>query len=478
MKHLKLFVLLSLFAFMMTECTKESDLGTLTKENSPKIDLSTDFKVAMNSGSSNRYILQSTGLNENLSTIRGRLASLGAMETGYLPELDALFVSSDHGNFVDEMKKAGLVVVRDLIVEVPNVNAEPMKPGGDNPPSAGDDDEFFDLQWGMDAIDAPQAWNEGFRGAGVRVAVLDGGWQPQHPDLAPNIDFAARQNFVNLDDVCEDCCVFGECDPLDINDADGGFSHATHVAGIIAAVDNEIGVIGTAPDAEIVPVKVLSDLAGFGYVSWIAAGIVYASHQNVQVINMSLGGLRLKGVGKGSNVVQAGIKLYNDAIKYANDQGVTVITAAGNNGINFNHAGSLTAFPAGSPYSIAISATSPYGWAYDVNVDLDELASYSNHGNLIDFAAPGGDFDHPGALYFFDMVLSTSGPSGYWFAAGTSMASPHAAGVAALIIEKNGGMMKPNAVEAALRHSVEDLGKPGRDVEYGRGRINAHHAVR
>ena len=106
-----------------------------------------------------------------------------------------------------------------------------------NPPNSGDNDTRFDLQWGHDAVDAPEAWTEGFRGAGARVAVLDTGFDLDHPDLAPNINFTLSKNFV-----AGETLSYALPDP---------FSHGTHVAGTIAAADNAFGTIGVAPQAEL-----------------------------------------------------------------------------------------------------------------------------------------------------------------------------------------------------------------------------------
>lgn len=198
------------------------------------------------------------------------------------------------------------------------------------------------------------------------------------------------------------------------------------------------------------------------------------------MINMSLGGLELKGYGKGSNEVQEDIRAFNDAIQYANSKGVLVVCSAGNSAIDFDHNGAAISMPAGSPHALSISAISPYGFAYNPASDLDIPTSYTNYGSsTINFAAPGGDFDHPGDLYFYDMVLSPAGgpPANYYyFAAGTSMAAPHVSGVAALIYGKNPGI-KPAQVKSILAKSADDLGKRGNDPYFGGGRVNAGKAV-
>ncbi|WP_255593709.1 S8 family serine peptidase [Pontibacter sp. HSC-14F20] len=138
---------------------------------------------------------------------------------------------------------------------------------------------------------------------------------------------------------------------------------------------------------------------------------------------------------------------------------------------------------------ISISATAPSGWALaPATTSLDGFASYSNFGTSdIHFAAPGGDYMYPGNeitviggirqyVYVFDYVFSTGNGSYYW-SVGTSMAGPHAAGVAALLIGKNGGKMDPSHVLAKLRATSDDLGKPGRDPYFGYGRVNALRAV-
>ncbi|SNR34030.1 Subtilase family protein [Hymenobacter mucosus] len=358
-----------------------------------------------------------------------------------------------------------------------------------NPASTGDNDRFFPLQWGHTAIQAPEAWNAGARGRGALVAVLDGGFDLTHPDLQANI-----QESVSY--------VPGE--PAQF--ASTAFSHGTHTAGTIAAVDNTIGVVGVAPDAKLLLVKVLAD-GGRGSFSWMIQGIYYAVAHNADVINMSLGAAIPRNskylddngtpddpsddkVVNETKEIQELLVAIGKATTYANKKGTTVIASAGNDANNGQRDQDLVHIPSGATGVISISATGPIGWALNpLTADLDRVASYTNYGTSdVDFAAPGGDAEYPGNeivtvagvrqyAFAFDMVFSCTSAGRYSWSAGTSMAGPHAAGVAALIVGKNGGQMAPAQVRAVLRASADDLGKTGRDPYYGYGRVNAYRAV-
>lgn len=369
-----------------------------------------------------------------------------------------------------------------------------------NPPTSGDDDfsfdlhavDAFDLQWGLDAVDAPEAWNAGARGNGVRVAVLDTGFDLDHVDLAPNINFALSKNFV-----AGETLGYARPDP---------FSHGSHVAGIVAAADNAFGTIGVAPEAELVLVKVVGDAgSGSGTVADVIAGIVYAANVDADIISMSLTvtvnrhGLFDPETGEKlatANEVAEVLVAFGRATTYAYRQGTTVIASAGNDANDADHNADLIRVPAQSPHVIAIAATGPLGWGLDPSTDLDVPAFYTNFGqSIIAFAAPGGNVDFDlresgqvctvvvtAPCWMFDQVLSAGsslnpGVAIYLWAAGTSMAAPHAAGVAAIIIGQNGGDMHPAQVEAALRASADDLGKVGNDDFYGAGRVNAGNTV-
>jgi subtilisin family serine protease len=219
------------------------------------------------------------------------------------------------------------------------------------------------------------------------------------------IDFAAGATFVP-----------GTTDFLDDN------GHGTHVAGIVAAMDNNYGCIGVAPNATLIPVKVTGS-SGSAPISRIAAGIVYAAQQDVDIINVSIGGyLRKSGYLPYYTASDASkyINMYRKTLSYAHSKGAVVIHSAGNESLDMDHDGNIINLPtqAGSTGDIVVSATGPLGLQ-----DFDRLTSYSNYGvSTIDVAAPGGDYmNYPYYGWYFDMVLSTS-PTGWTFMSGTSQA--------------------------------------------------------
>ena len=340
-----------------------------------------------------------------------------------------------------------------------------------NPPTSGDDDFLFDTQWGHDAVDAPEAWLAGRRGQGVRVAVLDTGFDLTHPDLAPNINSTLSRDFTG--------------EGLQWTRFGDVFSHGTHTAGTVAAADNGFGTIGVAPAAELVLVKVLRD-DGNGSFGDMIAGMIYATDVDADVISMSLGALFPRVVAGRDN---AFIGVVSRVATYARQRGTTVIAAVGNENMNLDSA--WINLPSDAANVIGVSATAPHDWALDPSGSLDFRAGYSNFGSgSVELAGPGGDVyrepdfsqvctvgvvsDVP--CFVFDLVMSTGasdgfGPVWYW-SAGTSMATPHVAGVAALLLGANPSMT-PAQLEAALRTRATDLGQPGRDAYFGHGRVDS-----
>ena len=338
-------------------------------------------------------------------------------------------------------------------------------------------DTFYPIQWAHEAIGSEDAWAAGCEGAGARVAVLDGGIFAAHPDLDANIDVACSVSFVP-----------GQ----PFNNDTGTFWHGTHVAGIVAAEDNAIGVVGVAPAAKVIGVKVLH--SGTGSFGAIIAGILYAADPasfgapgcaRADIINMSLGATFPR-TGAGTL-----IGAVNQAVNFAASQGVLVVSAAGNSAIDLGQAGNVTFVPAESGSGVAVSATGPIGWALGAT-NYDSPASYSNYGEGTVFVgAPGGDAILPGNAictlptatgtitnfcWVFDLYLSTSrgttANGGYSWAAGTSMAAPTVSGVAALIVGNNPGISL-GALKARVAAATTDSGKVGNDEFYGHGFINA-----
>ena len=341
------------------------------------------------------------------------------------------------------------------------------------------------LQWAHQAIDSPGAWSLGASGQGVRVAVVDTGIDDGHYDLKPNLNMALSTSLVP-----------GE----GLNQPGPKAFHGTHVAGIIAAAKNYYGVVGVAPEAELVAIKALSSQTGVGSFSDIIRAILYAANNGADVINLSLGtGLRRSGyvdvnatpydlsddLFVGADVVNHLINAVCSATTYARQKGAIVVASAGNEAADLSDTADLVALPASCPQVLSISATAPLGWIADPAAALDVPASYSNFGQGIDFAAPGGTSDYskinPSCTAYgmpcgtFDMVLSTC-PGGWCWAAGTSMAAAHVSGVAALIRGQDKGL-DPSEVKEVLIASADDLGKPGKDPAYGKGRVNARQAA-
>jgi serine protease len=294
-------------------------------------------------------------------------------------------------------------------------------------------DSYFSYQWHMSRIGLESAWDDS-TGSGVVVAVIDTGVRQDLSDLA-GTSFTAGYDFVNND-----------TNPTD----DEG--HGSHVCGTIAqTTNNNAGCAGVAFNATIMPIKVL-DSTGSGTYTDIADGIIWATDHGSDVINMSLGG-------------SSSTTTLQNAVNYAWNNGVVVVCAAGNDGV------SSPSYPAAYTNSISVSA---------VNY-LDQLADYSNYGSTIDICAPGGDGNDNNGDGYMDGVLqqtfdSSTGTPGYFFYAGTSMASPHVAGVAALI--KAADTTLTNAeIRNILENTAEDLGNSGWDQYFGYGIIDAYAAV-
>ncbi len=273
------------------------------------------------------------------------------------------------------------------------------------------------VPWGVSRIHADLVWPTGNTGKGIKVAILDTGIDSTHPDLVVvgGINFAGTTKD-------------GSTNSADWAD---GHGHGTHCAGIVAARNNDIGVVGVAPEAALYAVKVLSD-SGTGYTSDIIQGLDWCAANGIQVVSMSLGG-------GGTTSLQA-------ACDNAYAKGVVLVAAAGNSS-------GPVMYPAAYSSVIAVSATD----------STDHLAYFSNYGPQIAVAAPGVN------------IYSTYKGGSYAYMSGTSMACPHVSGTAALVWAS--GATSAQAVRARLTSTADDLGPVGYDTSYGYGLVDAQKAA-
>ncbi|ELZ01566.1 peptidase S8 and S53 subtilisin kexin sedolisin [Natrialba chahannaoensis JCM 10990] len=265
------------------------------------------------------------------------------------------------------------------------------------------------VPWGVERIGARKANKASKRGKGANVAVINTGIDPTHPDLAANLG----------DGIAYTRASAGH----DTNWADDN-GHGTHVSGTIAALDNDFGVVGVAPKSTLHAVKVLNE-DGVGFASDVAMGIIWSAITNRDVANMSLSGPY-------SPLVQR-------AIQFAHKRGVLLISSAGNDG-------GAVSYPASAPEVVAVSATT----------QDDGFAAFSNYGPEIELAAPGVD------------ILSTLPSGEYGIGTGTSFATPHVTGTAALLMAKG-----YSATEARyfMNKTATDIGLP--TEQQGAGLVNA-----
>ena len=284
------------------------------------------------------------------------------------------------------------------------------------------------IEWGVDRIDADLAWGTS-RGTGVRVAIIDTGIDRDHEDLVANI-----KGGINF--------VLPQVGPppkrvVDPNKWDDDNGHGTHVAGIVAAVDNEVGVVGVAPEAHLFAVKVL-DSSGSGYLSDVVSGIEWAVNNQMDVINMSLG-------------ASTDSQVLRSAVDAAHTAGVILVAAAGNSGDGNGDTNDIN-YPAKYSSVIAVGAT-----------DLKDISpAWSSEGEELEISAPGVD------------IHSTWNDGLYKTISGTSMAAPHVTGVVALMLA---GAWNPIDVRTALQSTADDLGTDGHDNFYGYGLVDAEESV-
>ncbi|HLO84385.1 MAG TPA: S8 family serine peptidase, partial [Nostocaceae cyanobacterium] len=364
-----------------------------------------------------------------------------ARQYNVTPKLDNQFAAADHVYMIKgdrqrlkELQKSTFAKATEFIEPnyvykaipqgKPAVLGQSSSSAGNeaNPAFTGPNDEYYSKQWNLHKIGIEAAWTRS-KGSGVTVAVIDTGISKVR-DLQ-DTKFTKGYDFVN--------------DKEDATDDNG---HGTHVAGTVAqTTNNQYGVAGVAYEATLMPLKVLNEY-GAGTIGDIAEAIKFAADNGADVINMSLGG-------GGES------KLMQEAIEYAHKKGVVIIAAAGNE----NTEG--VSYPARYPHVIGVAAFGPDG----------EKASYSNYGAGVDISAPGGS--EGGAI--LQETIDENGNGVFLELQGTSMASPHVAGVAALV--KAVGIKDPNEIGKVLEQSARVIKDDGLNY-YGAGQLNAEAAVK
>ncbi|OMF28401.1 S8 family peptidase [Paenibacillus sp. FSL H8-0259] len=275
---------------------------------------------------------------------------------------------------------------------------------------------FSTYQWNLPAIETELGWNLSKGSKEVVVAVVDTGVQADHPDLQGQL--LAGYNAITNGGAPDD-----------------DVGHGTHVSGIIGALtNNEEGVAGISWYNKILPVKAL-DNSGAGTTYSVAEGIIWAADHGAKVINLSLGNY-------------ADSQFLHDAIKYAYDRDVVIVSASGND--NTERPG----YPAAYEEVIAVAATNSTGGR----------ASFSNYGDYIDVAAPG------------ESIASTYPDNQYAALSGTSMASPHVAALAGLVRSLNPELTNKEVTELLTSNAV-DLGDAGHDKYYGWGQVDIYKTL-
>ena len=483
----------------LAACSPDTSLNPTASATASPMQLAASMQVAADPGDggvAGNYLVRFKG-NAVPSDFAAKVASIGG---------EVIFAHSGVGvaavSGLDDARAAQLAARADVqavdadaytTLEQPadaTVETADVIPDSPTAPTAA---FFFARQWNMRAISAPAAWAAGALGASTtRVGILDTGIDYLHPDLYGRVDLNASRSFLNAAENARVQTLYPGANPIaDLN------YHGTHVAATVAS--NGIAAAGVTSKVTLVGLKVCAPgTAANGYnatcpTSGTLSAILYASDIGLDVINMSLGSYfqRVQASARGGNGPSF-LATINRVINYANRKGTLVVVSAGNSAIDLDHDGNGYASYCSAAGVVCVSATGPtaQGSTNGPWTNVDALAYYSNYGrSSISVAAPGGNASAVwAACSGFTIYPPLAGcksrfynpTTGAWSAAvvglaGTSMAAPHVTGTAALIAGQVGH--NPSQIEARLQQTADDLGQPGTDAAYGKGRINLAHAA-
>jgi len=440
-------------------------------------DLGPTFSAVADLGSASsleapRYIVVAAGQSLP-ARFEESVEELGASVEAAYPELGVAVVSAWGAGAAQQLKRLKGIAFADpepmfTFDEPTSISAPEAFDGSIASPSDPTTAFFFPRQWNMRAIDAPGAWAAGRLGSSdVTVAILDTGIDYQHADLAGRVDLSRSISFIPADDALVAANFPGTNPITDL------VYHGTHVAATV--VSNGLAAAGVTSGVTLIGVKVCSYVTGFCPGGAVFAGIVHAVTNGADVANMSLGGSFSKSDFPGA------VSAYQRLFNWAKQHGTTFVVSAGNSAFDLDHDGDGFKTYCSVANVVCVSATGPTS-AASVNgpwTDVDAPAGYSNYGrSAISVASPGGT----GAGFVWaacsgtSLIIPVCGTGTFIVAiTGTSMAAPHVSGTAALIVEDVG--RNPAQVRALLQQSADDLGQPGTDPFYGKGRVNVAAAV-
>lgn len=416
--------------------------------------------------------------NKLPNNFEAKIENAGGAVALTLPEVGVVIATSSDANFADNIKADRAVSDSgpEAVHTLPDTTAAA---GPNTAPTAADDIYNAGLVWGVDRVGAPAAWANGHTGShNTVVAVVDTGIASNHPDLAPNI--VDMKCFASIP-----CLAYPS------------FSdHGTHVAGTVGAAFGGGRVVGVAPEIGLAGYNVFEPIAGCGVCAFSSsrwAAMIDAANSGYEVVTMSLGGTAAFG-GQGTEGLAAFVQAEKRVAKFVNKAGTVMVASAGNGGLDVN--GTIIHVPGDIPRIVNVGATGiqpaprfPFANSFDIR------AFYSNYGaSALTIAGPGGDCGeistcsgNPGTGFpwFEYLVLSSivapdpacaataSCATGYGWKGGTSMATPHVSGTAALIRDANPGL-GPNDVEEILKNTAENIGS---QQEFGHGMVRADLAT-
>ena len=459
---------LTSLALLLAGCTDEL-LEPLT---TPDAIPTPNFSHAAGQPTGNHVVAMAGDISADFAAA---IEALGGRLVHRLPEIGVATTSglSDEAAAALAARSDVYEINRDVAVQwIPPIGEfelETQQPSEESDQSGAFFFPFF--QWNLRQIDADDAWLMSNQGEGATVAILDTGIDPFHPDLTGRVDVGNSTSVLSPgSSPCD--AFFGLPDEATIFDFN---FHGSFVSGIVSS--NGLAMGSVAPDATLIGVKVLNCF-GFGSFGDVIAGITHAALLGVDVINMSLGALLPK-----DPAFDPLIRALNDAMHFAAiENGVLVVAAAGNSGLNLDKVPFINV-PSQNKHVMSVGATGPFQ-----QMDFDQLGFYTNFGKKgVDVMAPGGNFQFGGVVQ--DGILSVCSTFSIFFPIcgtgtfyllggnGTSFSAPHAAGTAAVVESQFPGDQDRKALQGCVEKGAEDLGRLGRDPQYGKGRINVLDAL-